>query len=159
MDLGHFYFLQDKFFVDFDDPTLMRNKEGYRQGRPCFYAFMDVSNQIYWMIPVSSQVEKYRRFYQNRITRYGRCDNIVFGELLGYERAFLIQNMFPTTSNYIDSEYTHSTANVPVRLDGAFEKILVQKAKKVLALTRQGVKLVYPDILMIEQNLINRSVE
>lgn len=155
MHLGHFYFLRDDYFVDFPDPYLMPNKDGYRHNRPCFYAFEDVSSQIYWMIPVSSKVEKYKRLYQHKIAKYGKCDTIVFGELLGHEKAFLIQNMCPITTKYVDNEYIDSVASVPVMLDGAFEQVLIQKAKKILALTRSGKKLIFPDVLQIEQSLIS----
>jgi hypothetical protein len=50
MDVGHFYFLYDSYFVDFPDPNLERNKEsvgGILHSRPCFYSFIDKSTQIY----------------------------------------------------------------------------------------------------------------
>ena len=33
--------------------------------------------------------------------KYHRCDTIVFGEVLGHEKAFLIQNMCPITEKYM----------------------------------------------------------
>ena len=27
MDIGHFYYLNDQYFIDFPDPKLMQNKE------------------------------------------------------------------------------------------------------------------------------------
>lgn len=47
------------------------------------------------MIPFSSRVAKFRGYYNAKIDKYGRCDTIVFGDVLGYEKAFLIQNMCP----------------------------------------------------------------
>ncbi len=76
MNSGHFYFLTDKYFDDFPDPMLMLNKEsidGHTHDRPCFYAFKDSSSNIYWMIPFSSQVNKYRQYYNNKIQLMGRC--------------------------------------------------------------------------------------
>lgn len=69
---------------------------------------------------------------------------------------FLIQNMCPVTSSYIKNEYIDSAANVPVRIDGAFEQVLLDKAKRVLALQRKGVKLIFPDVLGIEAKLLNK---
>ena len=45
MKTGHFYYINDQYFVDFPDPYLMKNKEtidGQAHDRPCFYAFLDV---------------------------------------------------------------------------------------------------------------------
>ena len=76
-------------------------------------------------------------------------------KVLGKEKAFLIQNMCPVTSSYIKNEYIDSAANVPVRVDGAFEQELLEKAKRVLALHRKGIKLIFPDVLSIEAKLLN----
>lgn len=78
----------------------------------------------------------------------------MFGKVLGHEKAFLIQNMCPTIPRYIKNEYIDNKANVPVKLDGVFEKELITKAKKVLALNRKGIKLIFPDVLQIEKDLI-----
>ncbi|HBI71721.1 MAG TPA: hypothetical protein DDY59_00850 [Lachnospiraceae bacterium] len=160
MKNGHFYYIEDQYFIDFPDPMLMRNKEtmaGQVHDRPCFYAFEDVATGIYWMIPFSSQVNKYRRYYNNKMQRYHRCDTIAFGHVLGHKKAFLIQNMCPITIQYMKNEYIDSIANVPVRIDGVFEKELITKAKKVLALQRKGTKLIFPDVLAIEAALLTQN--
>lgn len=43
------------------------------------------------MIPFSSQVSKFKGIYNKKMQKYNRCDTIVFGEVLGHEKAFLIQ--------------------------------------------------------------------
>lgn len=156
MDIGHFYFIDDQYFIDFPDPQLMQNKEminGQLHGRPCFYAFEDKSTGLFWIIPFSSQVPKFRSIYQQKVAKYGRCDTILFGRVLGYEKAFLIQNMCPITAKYIASEYVDKNANA-VRVDKAFEHQLLSAAKKVLALQRKGAKLIFPDVLQIESALL-----
>lgn len=143
---GHFYYITDQYFIDFPDPYLMQNKEtlnGQAHDRPCFYAFEDETTGIYWMIPFSSQTNKFRRIYNNKMQKYNRCDTILFGKVLGHEKAFLIQNMCPITDEYMKNEYIDSAANVPVRIDGVFEQTLISKAKKVLALQRRGSKLIF----------------
>ncbi|MCR5726085.1 MAG: hypothetical protein K6G24_01345 [Lachnospiraceae bacterium] len=155
---GHFYFLTDQYFADFPDPLLMKNKENIRgqiHDRPCFYAFEDsVHKDIFWLIPFSSQITKFTDIYNSKVSKYQKCDTIVFGEVLGHKKAFLIQNMCPVTSQYIRNEYIDSIRNVPVRISIALENELVTKAKMVLALQRQGKKLIFPDIFMIESKLI-----
>ncbi|NCC16797.1 MAG: hypothetical protein EOM28_10680 [Clostridia bacterium] len=159
MDKGHFYYINDQYFVDFPDIYLMQNKEtvnGKVHDRPCFYAFKDANTGLFWMIPFSSQVSKYRGYYNAKIQKYKRCDTITFGEVLGHEKAFLIQNMCPIMPQYIKNEYIDSQAGVPVRINGIFERELIEKAKRVLALQRKGVKLIFPNVLDIEAKLLNK---
>ena len=81
-----------------------------------------ISNtQLLRMIPFSSQTSKFKGIYNKKMQKYHRCDTIVFGEVLGPEKAFLIQNMCPITEKYMKNEYLDSVANIPVRVDGKFE--------------------------------------
>lgn len=159
MEIGHFYYIDDKYFEDFPDMYLMKNKEtvnGKVHDRPCFYTFQDSSTGVYWMIPFSSQVSKFKKIYNSKMKKYKRCDTIVFGEVLGHEKAFLIQNMCPITLEYMKNEYFDTRAGIPVRVNGVLDKELKEKASKVLALQRKGAKLIFPDVLKIESKLINR---
>ena len=57
---GYSYHIKDEFFDKVQDKYLMSNKENGNY-RPHFYAIQDKKNQsLYWMIPISSQVEKYK---------------------------------------------------------------------------------------------------
>ena len=152
MDCGHFYFIKDQYFVDFPDKFLMGGTN-----RPLFYAFKELRTGIFWMIPFTSQVEKFRRIYQHKIQRYGKCDTIEFGEVLGYEKAFLIQNMCPVTPKYIEKEYIEKRTGDPVRIDGVLESRILAKANRVLALQRNGKNIIYPDVLKIEKALLAQS--
>lgn len=159
MTNGCFYYIKDKYFTDFPDSKLMKNKEtvnGQPHDRPCFYAFKDKNTGLYWMIPFSSRVDKYQVYYNQIKQRYNRCDTILFGEVLGHRKAFLIQNMCPITEEYIKNEYIDSRTNIPVRVNGAFERDLIRKAKKVLALQRKGKHLIFPDVLNIEHQLLTK---
>jgi len=159
MKLGHFYYITDQYYIDFPDKHLMKNKEtisGQPHDRPCFYAFKDSSSGIYWMIPISSQTNKFKQLYQKKLARYKRCDTIVFGNLLGREKAFLIQNMCPITDEYINNMYIDNVSMLPVRIDGALEKELIKKAGRVLALQRKGINLIFPDVLKIEAQLLSK---
>ena len=105
------------------------------------------------MIPFSSQVSKFKGF----IIR--KCKSTIGAIQLFLEkylvmRRLLIQNMCPITEKYMKNEYLDSAANIPVRVDGRLEKELKDKAGKVLALQRKGAKLIFPDVLSIEQELL-----
>ena len=61
---GYFYHINDSFFTDVQDTTLMSNKENGAY-RPHYLAVQDAQNpDIYWMIPVSSRYDKYERIYR-----------------------------------------------------------------------------------------------
>ncbi|ADK13618.1 hypothetical protein [Clostridium ljungdahlii] len=63
MKPGNFYFLRNDYFADFPDDKLMGNKEmvqGVSHDRHCFYAFYDDSTSLYWLIPFSSRVSKFK---------------------------------------------------------------------------------------------------
>lgn len=157
MDVGHFYYIKDQYFIDFPDKHLMTNKEnvsGISHDRPCFYAFQDKKTGLYWMIPISSQVKKYERIYNNKIKKYGNCDTIDFGYVLGHKKAFLIQNMCPVDDTYIKNEYLDLASN-PVRISKLTEKRIIKKAKKALALHRNGKHAIFPDIINIETRLLS----
>ncbi|MGM9947532.1 type III toxin-antitoxin system CptIN family toxin [Floccifex sp.] len=80
----------------FPDEKLMKNKEmvnGVVHDRPCFFAFEDNRTGLFWLIPFSSQVQKYKKIYAHKISKYGFCNTIMFGKVLGHEKAFLLQNM------------------------------------------------------------------
>ena len=50
---------------------------------PMLFAFLDKKNpEIYWLIPISSKIDKYRHEAQ-KINKYGRCNTIRFGLVLG----------------------------------------------------------------------------
>ena len=73
MDAGHFYYIKDQYFIDFPDLFLMQNKEtidGQPHDRPCFYAFLDSSTGLYWMIPFSHEIQKYRAVYNKKIQTF-----------------------------------------------------------------------------------------
>src|SRR5699024_9807404 len=66
-------------------------------------------------IPVSSKLEKYQAIYDKKLARYKRVDTIVFGYIYGRKSAFLIQNMFPTTMEYIKEEYIKQNKKVTIK--------------------------------------------
>lgn len=64
---GYSYHIKDSFFEMIQDKHMMSNKENGSY-RPHYYAIQDKTNsQIYWMIPISSQVEKYKNLNKNLI--------------------------------------------------------------------------------------------
>ncbi|WP_394586155.1 type III toxin-antitoxin system CptIN family toxin [Clostridium perfringens] len=148
--------------LQFRDKKLMKNKEiinGKVHNRPAYFSFLDPRTNIYWFIPISSQVSKYERIYNNKIRKSPKseCDTIVFGYVLGKKKAFLIQNMCPVTPKYINNLYIDNATGQDVCINPKLKKELTKKAKKVLHLTRTGFdSLIFPDVLSIEKALIEQ---
>ena len=146
-----YYFIKDKYFELCKDPYLLRNKEN-GNGRPCFFVDIDDQN-IMWMIPISSKFEKYKKIFLKRTKVNGYCNTIVFGDFLGRESVFLIQNMFPITKKYIANKYIKD--KTPAKIDTKLEQEITRKFNEVLKLVRKGRKgIVFPDVLKIEKLLL-----
>ncbi len=156
IEKGKFYFIKDEFFELVKDKELCANKERGTK-RPCFYCFKDKEYQnLIWFIPISSKLEKYKRIYEAKIKRSRIVDTIVFGYVEGEERAFLIQNMFPTTKEYIIEKYIRQERDVVV--NKRLNKELQTKASKILNLIEQGYnKIVFPDIISIKEILLQNE--
>lgn len=94
MTKDKFYFLSDEYYEKFKNYGVMSNKEittNRINRRPCFYTISDPQNpEIYWMIPISSQVEKYERLLRKKLRKYRVYDGLEFGFVQGRKAAFLL---------------------------------------------------------------------
>lgn len=149
------YFLSDQYYQDFPDDRLMKNKdiiEGVPHSRPCFFAFKDSKIiDIYWIVPISSRYEKYKRIEQDKIKKYGHCNTIRFGTVLGRKTAFLIQNMCPATSKYLTAYIDKNQC--PIRIDNRVASDVERNARNVLAMAKRGAKVIFPDVFKIYAEL------
>ena len=147
------YFLSDQYYQDFPDDKLMQNKDiinGVQHNRPCFFAFKDSQiTDIYWIVPISSRFEK--RIEQDKIKKYGHCNTIRFGTVLGRNTAFLIQNMCPATSKYLTAYIDKNKC--PIRIDNRVAADVERNARNVLAIAKRGARVIFPDVFKIYQEL------
>lgn len=72
MEIGKLYFIKDSFYDKFSNYGLLENKEtinGKEHKRPCCYVlrFNNEDKNIYWMVPISSKVKKYKQKYQRTL--------------------------------------------------------------------------------------------
>ncbi len=147
-----FYIIKDKFFEDMSDPYLKGNKEG---NRPHYYCFKDTSTRIYWMIPLSSRIDKYRRIMEKKEKAGRPCDLIHIVKLDdSRESVFLIQDMFPITEEYIEREYTIAGNHLMLTSEHAAREI-ERKARKVMGMLKRGIKFIptQPDVMAILNKL------
>ena len=153
---GYSYHIKDEFFDMVQDKYLMSNKDNGNY-RPHFYAIQDKKNQaIYWMIPISSQVEKYKVIVEKKKRKYGKCNTIVIGKFAGKENAFLIQNAFPIIAEFFD--HIHTVENKPVTVHNELNRILTENLGEVLALYNRGIHLIFTDIDKI-RTIMERELE
>ena len=132
---GKFYFIKDEFFDIFKDYKLMQNKENGNK-RPCYFCFNDPENkEIIWFVPISSKV-----------------DNFVFGKVLGKEKAFLIQNIFPTTEEYIESKYQNKMKDVEIT--ETLKQEIIGTSMNVIKLAKKGINIPFYDILEMKNILL-----
>lgn len=156
MEENKLYFIKEEYFKKYKNHTVSVNKDSTKESdhnRPCYYAFKD--GEIYWMIPISSEVEKYKREYDKSIAKYGVCDSLAFVYIKGNKNASLIQNMIPVIEKYIDNIYTYHGTNIPIEINKKKKKELNAKARKVVRFARLGKKLTFTPILDFEKKLIN----
>ena len=147
-----FYIIKDKFFEDMPDPYLKGNKA---ENRPHYYCFEDTSTGIYWMIPLSSRIGKYRRIMEKKEKNGKSCDILHIVKLDdSRESAFLIQDMFPITEEYIEREYTIAGNHLMLTSEHTAREI-EQKARKVVGMLKRGIKFTptQPDVMVILEKL------
>ena len=150
-----FYIIKDSFFEDMDEPYLKGNKEG---NRPHYYCFEDSVSDLYWMIPLSSRIDKYKKIVENKKKAGKPCDIIHIVKLDDdRESAFLIQDMFPITDLYIEREYTIAGNHLMLTSEHTVKEI-EQKAKKVMGMLKRGVKFTptRPDVMKIIEKLTEK---
>ena len=129
-----FYIIKDSFFDDMDEPYLKGNKEG---NRPHYYCYEDTVTGLYWMIPLSSRIDKYKKIVENKKKAGKPCDIIHIVKLDDdRESAFLIQDMFPITEAYVERE----------------------KARKVVGMLKRGIKFTptQPDVVKMIEKLTKK---
>ncbi|RBP59323.1 hypothetical protein DES36_11948 [Alkalibaculum bacchi] len=132
---NYIYTIKDKFFVEYPDPSLKFNKGG---GRPHYYAFEDKENdQILWMIPMSTKIEKFEAILKNREEQKKPKDIAHVCTVGNRKSAFVIQDMFPVTKDYILDNYR--IKGEPLKL---LEKKDIQaingKAERIHSLIKKG---------------------
>lgn len=144
---GKLYFIKNEFFDYIDDKHLMKN-HGSKSNRPLYLVIK--RNNLIWLIPLSSKIEKYKRILIEKTIKYGRCDSILISKVSGKESVFLIQNAFPCVEKYIDHCFI---SNIEEFIS---KETKIQVYKRLLILFKlkdRGINLFKSDIDFIRQKL------
>lgn len=72
---------------------------------------------------------------------------------MGKKAVFLIQNIFPTTLDYIEKKYTNS--NKDVEIPEVVKDEVITKSLRVVNLAKSGVQIPFYDIIEMKKILLN----
>lgn len=147
------YRIKDSFFERFTDPYLKGNK---KESRPHYYCFADKEVRgLYWVIPMSHKIDKVQRIIDDRTAKHKPCDILHIININGDKSAFLIQDMFPITDDYIERPYTINGVHLIIK-DLTDIEAIRRKANNVYRLIHSHVKLnpTQPNVLFIKNKLI-----
>lgn len=151
---GYAYHIKDEYFTMAKDEHLMKNKEDGNY-RPTMYCIKDNKYDIYWMIPISSQYDKYADIRSEMLRKGKKCKGIVLGKYDGKKAAFLIQNMFSVTLKYID--HVHTRNGNPVPVNRKLQEMIRKNTKSLIAISEKGIKVTFTDIIRLRNRLIQNT--
>jgi hypothetical protein len=150
-----FYTVSNLFFNVFPDPYL-KNSKGER--RPFYFAIQDNKTGLYWLVPMSSRTEKYKKILIKKTAGGKSYDGLHICMLdNGVENVFLLQDMFPIERSYIKGKYTVNGNHLKLTSDAEAKEVL-SKAKRVLAMLHRGYSFTptSPDVIRIEEALLKQ---
>ncbi len=138
MEESNVCYIKDAFFAKFQNyGRLMRNHDGAYHKRPHYIVRDERSKDIYWCVPLSSQIQKYDGEIKKEIARRiernqpSECHTIEKGEFAGKANCFLVQNVFPITKKYIAGYSKHSIQQeLKVKLDRSIKLTLTGQSHK-----------------------------
>jgi 3-methyladenine DNA glycosylase Tag len=152
---GRLYFIKDEFFEFVGDKYLKLNKQNTK--RPHYYAFKDSDTNLLWVIPCSSQIDKYKKIIQDKQSAGKKHNHIQIIKVNGIEQAFLYQDMFPIIEKYIEKVYIKQNTFMEIK-DPKKISAIENNAKNIIKLMRHNVKFTptQPDVIRIEELMIEQ---
>lgn len=150
---GYTYHIKDEYFEVAQNQYLLKNKENGKY-RPTMYCIKDDKYELYWMIPISSQYDKYAGIKDELVRKGKKCKGIVLGEYDGRKAAFLIQNMFPVTAEYID--HVHTRNGNPVPVNKKLHDIIKRNVRSFILMSEKGIKVTFTDIMELRNKFIRK---
>ena len=152
---GRLYFIKDEFFDIVDEQYLKINKQTTK--RPHYYTYKD-KNGLLWVIPCSSQIDKYRKIIDNKKNNGKPYNHIQIVKVNGIEQVLLYQDMFPILEKYIDNAYIKLNHYMEIQ-DKKKLKEIEKNANNIINKLRHGVKFTptQPDINKIEKIMLKET--
>ena len=76
-------------------------------------------------------------------------------KFLGKEKAFLIQNIFPTTEQYIESKYQNKMQDVEIT--ETLKRKIIQTSMDVIKLAKKGINIPFYNIIEMKEILLKEQ--
>ncbi len=149
IETGYLYHIKDEYFKIVNDKHLMLNHKNNRT-RPSYFVLND--ENIFWLIPFSSKIEKYKKIIHDSYKKYGRCDFILIKKIFNKDSAILIQNAFPIIEKYID--HVHKEGDEVLCLDKNLQNLIFKKFKLLMNLKNNGINLFVVDVDKIKKKML-----
>lgn len=150
--LGYVYHINDVYFDNVKDNKLMQNHDK-GSFRPTYFCLKDENTELFWVIPMSSQFEKYQSIIAKDTERYGRCLKIVVAKYYNKQTAFLIQNMFPILPKYF--HHIHTINGVQKAVSHVVQIEILRCFKEARLFQSKGAKIIFPDINRLEKIMLD----
>ena len=149
---GYLYHISVDFFKLVDDPNLSVNHTGIHS-RPSYFLVKD--KDLLWFIPLSTKIDKYKKIVENKKQKYGKCNTILIRKIANKENAILIQNAFPTLSNFLS--HPHTINGKPYRVPTGIQREIKNNFNELMKLKKSGINLFFTDVdkitLLMNQEL------
>ncbi len=149
VETGYLYHIKDDFFDRINDKSLMINHEN-GHSRPSYLAIKD--DRIWWFIPLSTKVDKYKTIIEKKVKKFGSCKTILIKKIADRESVILIQNAFPTIEKYVKSK--HTIDGKAVRISDAVKREILDDFQYMLSLKIEGLNLFFTDIDKIKEIIL-----
>jgi len=145
------YLIKKDFFTLINDKNLL-----YKDKRPHFFVLKDKKTDLIWMVPCTSNIEKWQQRINKLNPGKSYSDSVAIFSVLGQKQVLLFQNMFPCLEKYIDRPFT--IHNEPGLIYNKSKiRFINRMAKQTILLLEKGVKLSKfpPDITKIKTLMLN----
>ena len=148
------YTIKDSYFSEFGKGYWVDNKN---ERRPYYYLLEDADG-VKWVIPLSSQVENYRRKIAREEEKRGKGNCIYYhiGMVAGRENVFLIGDMFPIDDSYIKTPFRINEIHY-ISKNKKLNASIYSKAMRFLKLVSGGYIQSRNDIMGIKNLLLEKN--
>ena len=96
-----------------------------------------------------------KRYMSIKKQKQHRVYNFVFGEVVGKQAVFLIQNLFPTTEEYILEKYVTENKDVEIALN--VRNKVIAYARQVIMMAERGINIQFYNIVEMKKILLENK--
>ena len=147
-----FYFIKDEFFkltntkLEFVD--FKNNRHMY---------FVIFYNHELWAIPLSSQYEKYKKWYEEAKQMNKKNRFLIFVNVLHKDGVLLVQNAFPISPAFIERPVIDLTTDTILSLQTELIEFVVKRLKRMIIFEEKGILKFHVDLKSIRTIIYNHK--